>query len=157
MPYISMPSVPRLQPVHGSHPDFLCKRSLPNVAATQHLADVPGSENGEKAGDPRTVLELGPFVFIEPRHFIDRHLRFPGEELDRSPLMGFLAGLRVHASIRVLGKATPPVPGVPYASAHSARLTARRCAVCKRTERFGSTEDNRDGGEHGSAVERMSR
>jgi hypothetical protein len=87
-------------------------------------------------------------------------LRFPGEELDRSPLMGFLAGLRIHACLWVVSFARLLRPSP--ASRTPAHIAPDRQRVLppyvrKRTERFGSTGDNRDGGEHGSAVERMSR
>lgn len=64
----------------------------------QHFADFSDGENGKKASDAGTNRELGPFVFVEPCYFIDRHARFPSQELDGSLLMGSIAGISVHAN-----------------------------------------------------------
>jgi hypothetical protein len=47
---------------------------------TQRLADIPEGEDAEEAPDARASLELGVGVFVELRHFIDRHLRFLGKD-----------------------------------------------------------------------------
>ncbi len=70
---------------------------LSAAALTQHFAHVPGRENAEKTSDAGTDLELGVGVFVEPRHFIDRHLRFLGQGLDGSLVMGLFAGQIRHA------------------------------------------------------------
>lgn len=71
---------------------------LSAAASTQHFADFSDGKNGKKASDARTNLKLGPFVFVEPCYFIDRHARFPGQELDGSLLMGSFAVISVHTN-----------------------------------------------------------
>ena len=69
-------------------------------ALTQRFPHIPERENADKAPDARTNLELGPCVFVELRHFTDRRLRLPGQELDGALVMGFVAGIRVHRRAR---------------------------------------------------------
>jgi len=63
---------------------------------TQRLAVIPQGEDAEEAPDARANLELGVGVFVEARHFIDRHLRFLGQGLDGSLVVGFFAVISVH-------------------------------------------------------------
>jgi hypothetical protein len=65
---------------------------------TQDFSDFPKGKNRKKANEARTNLELGPFVFVESCYFIDRHARFPSQELDGSLLMGPIAVISVHAN-----------------------------------------------------------
>lgn len=66
------------------------------AALTQYFPDVSDGENSKKAPDTRTNLKLGSCGLIELRHFIDGHLRLPGQELDRALGMGFFPVISVH-------------------------------------------------------------
>ncbi len=74
----------------------LCAWRLCAPAFTQRLADIAEGEDTKEAPDARANLELGVGVFVELRHFIDRHLRFLGQGLDGSLVMGFFAVISVH-------------------------------------------------------------
>jgi hypothetical protein len=71
---------------------------LSGAALTQHFPDISDGENAKKAPDTRTNLKLGPCVFVELRHFINRHLRLLGQELDGSLLMGSFAVISGHSN-----------------------------------------------------------
>jgi hypothetical protein len=111
---------------------------------TQHFPDFSNGENRKKAGNARTNRQLGPFVFVELRYFIDRHLRFQSQELDGSLLMGLPTELSVHSEIPWFAFAirVPHLsPGMPYASALSVEFLPP--CVRQRTEGFGGRKDNR--------------
>jgi hypothetical protein len=81
------------------HPSVGGKRPRSGVALTQHFPDFSNGENVQEAPNARTNLKFGQFVFVKPCHAVDRHLRFPGEELDGGSLMEQLAMLGVHSDI----------------------------------------------------------
>ena len=66
------------------------------AAFTQRFSDLSESKNTKKSSDARTHLQVGQFVFVESRYFIDRHLRFLSQELDGSLVMGSFALVNVH-------------------------------------------------------------
>jgi hypothetical protein len=82
---------------------LLFGRALPGAASTQHFPHVADCEYRQKRRDARTSLKPSPLVFTEPGYFIDRQLRFPGQSLDGSLLMGWLAALGVHGEITLMG------------------------------------------------------
>ena len=94
------------------------------------------------------ILEFGPFVPVKPRHFIDRHLRFLGQELDRSLLMGFLAGLRVHREIHAYGlRSREAYSTSPWGCGAPAHIASSRQSIFppyvrKRTEHSEGASNN---------------
>lgn len=79
---------------------------LSAAALTQHFPDISDRENAEKAPEARTYLKLGACVLVELRHFTDWHLRFSGQELDGSLVMGCCAVISVHGNGSIRCRAT---------------------------------------------------
>jgi hypothetical protein len=82
-------------------------------ALTQYLADLPGRENGEKAGDARPGCEHGQFVCVELGNLRDWHVRLAGQGFDGSLVRGAFVRMRgrgkpVHVSLASCG---PELPG----------------------------------------------
>jgi hypothetical protein len=74
------------------------------TALTQYLSDLPGREDGEKAGDARTDGAHCQLAFVQTGHLIDRHVRLLGQGFDGSLVRGASAGMRgrgkpVHMSL----------------------------------------------------------
>ena len=86
-------------------PRSRCRRGARWMTAlTQYRSDLPGREDGEKAGDARTGFELCQLVFVQPGNLIDRHVRFSGQGFDSALVRGAFARLRgrgktVHVSL----------------------------------------------------------
>jgi hypothetical protein len=64
------------------------------TALTQYLSDLPGREDGEKAGDARTDCERCQLAFVQTGNLIDRHVRLLGQGCDGSLARG--ASARMH-------------------------------------------------------------
>jgi hypothetical protein len=77
------------RPTYPSIPSSACvrERLLSSAALTQYLPHFSDGKNGKKVQNARTNRKFRQFVFIEPRHAVDRHLRFLGEALDGGSLM----------------------------------------------------------------------
>ena len=54
------------------------------AGSAEQLADIADGQDGNKAGDPRTDLELDAFRLVESGNDIDRHLRLLSETIDRA-------------------------------------------------------------------------
>lgn len=61
---------------------------------TQHLPDLPGCEDGEKASDARPDREHCQLVCVQPGNVIDRHVRLAGQGFDSSLVRGAFARMR---------------------------------------------------------------
>jgi len=70
-------------------------------ALAQLLADVSNQEYGKEVFEARTRLERGLFLHTEPRNFIDRYVRVPGQELDDSFLLRWLVFRNNHWTVRI--------------------------------------------------------
>jgi hypothetical protein len=64
------------------------------LALTQYLSDLPGREDGEKAGNARTDCEYCQLVFVQLGNLNDWHVRFSGQGFDGSLVRGAFARMR---------------------------------------------------------------
>ena len=88
--------------------DFLRHKCLRGACwmtvLTQYLSDLPGREDGKKAGDTRPDFEHGQLAFVQLGNVIDRHVRLSGQGFDGSLVRGTVARMRgrgkpVHMSL----------------------------------------------------------
>jgi len=62
------------------------QRSLIETARAQDLLDIANRKDVNESRDARAKSESGPFVFVEFRHVIDRHVRCAPTRLRRDAI-----------------------------------------------------------------------
>jgi hypothetical protein len=76
-------------------PRSRCRRSVRwRTALTQELSDLPGREDGEKAGEARTDCKDCQLALVELGNVLDRHVQLAGQGFDGSLVCGAVVRMR---------------------------------------------------------------